>query len=192
MILLHFTQLTAGSVCTGSRNGGSSGRNLVTFLERKTGIDIDGDGDAGVTSEQKHMHEEAKHARLAAEQAEKERIAAEQAERELTAAEEAEQERIAAQQAEQESIAAERTEQTSSVLEQNGEFVKQVKQVVSRIFEQSISATKFPMIKGSKSWGTYELTSLQVDRIGIGSGNLSISISDTVDVTITGASAHID
>eukprot|EP01043_Picozoa_sp_COSAG02_P013909 COSAG02_NODE_563_length_20290_cov_23.664108_13_plen_2651_part_00 len=190
MILLHFTQLTAGSVCTGSRNGGSSpGRNL---LERKTGIDIDGDGDAGVTGEQKHMHEEAKHARLAAEQAEKERIAAEQAERELTAAEEAEQERIAAQQVEQESIAAERTEQTSSVLEQNGEFVKQVKQVVSRIFEQSISATKFPMIKGSKSWGTYELTSLQVDRIGIGSGNLSISISDTVDVTITGASAHID
>jgi hypothetical protein len=38
-----------------SRGGSSLGSNFVNFLERKTGIDIDGDGDVGETDKQQHM-----------------------------------------------------------------------------------------------------------------------------------------
>ena len=49
-------QVTRGCACAGPRKHGSSlGSNFVNFLERKTGLDLDGDGDVGVTDKQQHM-----------------------------------------------------------------------------------------------------------------------------------------
>lgn len=77
-------------------------------------------------------------------------------------------------------------------LEQNPEFVQEVKILAMGYVDEAVTSAKIPTIKGSKEWGTYQIDGIHIKKLHITEESLDVSITKQVTVTVSQVSADFD
>lgn len=77
-------------------------------------------------------------------------------------------------------------------LEQNPEFVQEVKVLAMGYVDEAVTSAKIPTIKGSKEWGTYQIEGIHIKKLHITEDSLDVSITKQVTVTVSQVSADFD
>eukprot|EP01048_Picozoa_sp_COSAG05_P030847 COSAG05_NODE_10940_length_538_cov_1.047836_1_plen_134_part_01 len=80
-------------------------------------------------------------------------------------------------------------EEAKQALEENPEFVHEVKLLAMNYVEEAVTSAKIPNIKGSKDWGTYEIRGIKIDKLHITEESLDVLITRVVTVRVTKVSA---
>jgi hypothetical protein len=77
-------------------------------------------------------------------------------------------------------------------LEQNPEFVQEVKILAMGYVDEAVTSAKIPTIKGSKEWGTYQIEGIHIKKLHITEESLDVTITKQVTVTVSQVSADFD